>query len=301
MTISRHIATNEDVNKRVDVLLTRLTTYSRQSIQVWIKKGLVKVNGKKVKPSYTCVLNDDITWHEPEEEKLEIIPENIPLQIIYEDNDIIVVNKVVGMLTHPTQTEWSGTLVNALLNYTTSLSNASGEERPGIVHRLDKATSGIMVIAKNNAAHSQLVNQFIDRKVKRQYEAIVHGVIDHNYGIIKAPIGRNPNNRQNMTVINTGKDAETHFTVIKRYNNFTHVRCELKTGRTHQIRVHMQHIGHPLVGDSRYGKQADKTSNHLLFAQKLGFLHPKTDEWLTFTVECPTHFEKMLQRLNKMS
>lgn len=302
MSIHRHVITDEEVNKRIDALLAIHTEYSRQKIQSWIKGGVVKVNNRTVKPSYKCVLNDEIVWDEQEEEQEEIKPENIPLQIVYEDDHIIVVNKEKGMLTHPTQTVHTGTLVNALLYHTSSLSNISDEDRPGIVHRLDKDTSGILLIAKTNDAHLHLVNQFKTRLVERKYEAIVHGVLTHDHGIIKAPIGRDPNNRQNMAVVHTGKEAETHFSVIKRYNDFTHVRCELKTGRTHQIRVHMKHIGHPLVGDTKYGyRRAKKMDGHLLFAQKIGFTHPKTNEWMTFTVEYPTQFEKMIQRLEKMA
>lgn len=300
MKVHHHVVTEFEARKRIDSILVQLTNKSRQKMQLWIKEGLVNVNGRTVKSSYKCELNDKIVWEEKEEEMKEIIPENIPLDIVYEDEDIIIINKKKGMLTHPAQNTYQNTLVNALLYHTTSLSNLSGGDRLGIVHRLDKDTSGIMVIAKHNDAHEHLVNQFKARTVERKYEAIVHGVVQGDNGIIKAPIGRNPNNRQNMTVIESGKEAETHFSVIKHYNDFTHVKCELKTGRTHQIRVHMKYIGHPLVGDTKYGvRRAKKLDGHLLYAKKIGFVHPTKNEWVTFTVDCPTQFGKYLQRLEK--
>lgn len=301
MKTNHYIVTEEQNNQRVDRLLTQLTDISRQKIQKWIKEGSVKVNGQTVKPSYKCIENDEITWQEVEE-TYDVRPEKIPLQIVYEDEDLLVVNKEKGMLTHPTETVYEGTLVNALLNHTTSLSTLSGENRPGIVHRLDKDTSGLLIIAKNDEIHNQLINQFKERTVKRIYEAIVHGVVPHDSGIIKAPIGRDPKKRKNMTVIETGKEAETHFTVIERFNDYTYVQCELKTGRTHQIRVHLQYIGHPLVGDLKYGYRRDKQfDGHYLYAKTLSFIHPKKGEKMIFSVESPTYFNKMLQRLQKMT
>lgn len=300
MTVKHHVVTEQEANQRIDALLAKISGHSRQQVQTFIKDGLVKVNDRVIKPSYKCMLKDDVVWQEPEEETYEIKRENIPLDVVHEDDDIIVINKARGMITHPTPSIYQGTLVNALLNYPTSLSNLSGDDRPGIVHRLDKETSGLLVVAKHNQAHENLVDQFKARTVQRKYEAIVHGAIKHHQGIIKAPIGRSPANRQNMTVIDTGREAETHFEVIEQYHNYTHVRCELKTGRTHQIRVHMRHIGHPLVGDLRYGYRRDRQMDgHLLFAQKLSFSHPKTGKWVTYTVQQPTYFSKMLQKLLK--
>lgn len=295
MTNFQYKVTKEEAGKRIDVLISSLTGYSRQQGKKLIQKGNVQVNDQKIKPSYRCEIDDEIHWTKSGE-KEEIRRENIPLTILYEDTDIIVVNKARGMIVHPTRTIKQGTLVNGLLNHTSELSNLSGDERPGIVHRLDQDTSGVLVVAKNNKAHEHLVNQFKNRTVKRYYEAIVHGTIKHQSGIIKAPIGRNPNARYNMTVIESGREAETHFKVLKSNEQFTHVKCELKTGRTHQIRVHMRHIGHPLIGDKKYGKY-DLFEHHFLIAQKLTITHPKTGENLSFSVEYPTYFKKVLQKI----
>ena len=303
MTIKKYIVTEEDVDVRLDKLLTTLNeTYSRQQIQSWIKERLVTVNDQYVKSNYKCKLGDTIKWEIPEKEELEIRAENIPLNILYEDEHIIVVNKPKGMLVHPTQTETSGTLVNALMYHCKQLTNIKGEARPGIVHRLDKDTSGLLVAAKDNVSHEKLKKQFQEQTVERIYEAIVFGAMSHSSGIIKAPIGRNPKNRLQMAVVADGKYAETHFRVLERFKQYTHVQCELKTGRTHQIRVHLKYINHPIVGDELYvRKKTDLIDGQALFAKQLSFVHPHTNKRMTFTVERPDDFENLLQFLRNSS
>ncbi len=243
-------------NKRIDKVLTDLNKgASRSQIQSWIKDGYVLVNGEKVKSNYKCQLNDEIVWEEPEVQELEIEPENIPLDIHYEDEHLLVVNKAKGMVVHPSHGHRTGTLVHALLYHCQDLSGINGVYRPGIVHRIDKDTSGLLVVAKHDRAHEILSSQLQDKKVKRSYEAIVHGVIEHDKATIDAPIGRDPDDRQKMAVVESGKPAVTHFSVARRFENFSHVYCDLETGRTHQIRVHFQYIDHPLVGDPKYGRR----------------------------------------------
>lgn len=303
MTVKTYVVTEEDVDVRLDKLLTKLNeNYSRQQIQTWIKEQLVTVNDEQYKANYKCKLGDRIQWEIPEEEEIEIKPESIPLDILYEDDYLIVINKAKGMLVHPTQTETSGTLVNALMYHCKQLSNLNGDERPGIVHRLDKDTSGLLVAAKDNVTHEQLKVQFQEQTVERIYEAIVFGVISHSSGIIKAPIGRNPKNRLQMAVVSDGKYAETHFRVIERFKEHTHVQCELKTGRTHQIRVHLKYMNHPIVGDELYvRKKSTLIQGQALFAKLLSFHHPHTNERMTFTIDRPKDFEKLLHFLRNSS
>lgn len=299
-----YTVTEENNGVRLDKLLTNLNDeYSRQQVQTWIKKQNVKVNNEQTKANYRCKTDDIIEWNIVEEDiQITIEAENIPLQILYEDEYLLVINKPKGMLVHPTHTVKSGTLVNALKYYTKQLSTIGGEERPGIVHRLDQDTSGALVVAKDDATHEYLKNQFKNKSVLRIYEAVVFGVIPHDKGVIKAPIGRNPKNRLEMAVVSSGKEAETHFQVLHRYSQYTHVQCELKTGRTHQIRVHMKYMNHPIIGDELYcRKKSSLIKGQALFARELGFIHPKTEEWMSFVVEHPSYFKHLLERLSNMS
>lgn len=283
---------------RIDKLLVILNDgHARHQIQSWIKSGIVTVNDKQVKPNYKCRENDFITWYVEEKMPLQVEGEAIPLTIVYEDDSLLVINKPVGMLVHPTETIQTGTLVNALKHYTTNLSTLSGAERPGIVHRLDQNTSGVMVVCKNDETHAHLKEQFKQKSVTRKYEAIVYGVISHEKGVIKAPIGRNPKNRLQMAVVDEGKEAETRFTVLNRTDKYTHVQCELVTGRTHQIRIHMKYINHPIVGDPIYSRKKTTDIKHqALFAKTLGFIHPKTEQYVQFSVEQPPAFATLLQK-----
>lgn len=297
LDVFEHIVTEVEENIRLDKLLVSLNSeFSRQQIQSWIKENMVTVNNKLVKANYKCKPNDYIKWSVPLEKEITIEPEEIPLNILYEDDDLLVVNKPKGMLVHPTETVHSGTLVNALKQYTDDLSTLGGEDRPGIVHRLDQNTSGVLVVCKNDEAHAHLKEQFKQHIVKRIYEAVVHGVVEHDKGIVQAPIGRDPKNRLKMAVVSTGKEAETHFQVLERMNHYTHLQCQLITGRTHQIRVHMQYMNHPIVGDELYSSiKTDAIKHQALFARTLGFIHPRTKEFIEFSVEQPDDFKNLLQ------
>ena len=302
MSKQHFVVTKEYQNKRIDKVLTDLNKEaSRNQVQSWIKDGYVYVNGESVKSNYKCQLEDQIEWEEPEVQELEIEPENIPLDIKYEDEHLLVVNKERGMVVHPSHGHRTGTLVHALLYHCNDLSGINGVHRPGIVHRIDKDTSGLLLVAKHDKAHELLSEQLANKEVNRQYEAIVHGVIEHNKATIDAPIGRDPNDRQKMAIVESGKPAITHFSVVDRFEKFTHVYCDLETGRTHQIRVHFQYIDHPLVGDPKYGRR--KTLNvqgQALHARKLSFTHPMTGEQMTFTSEPPEIFQETLENVAKI-
>ncbi|MFS8500829.1 MAG: RluA family pseudouridine synthase [Caldicoprobacter sp.] len=293
-----------DDKKRIDVFLTeKLPGHSRSYIQKLIKDGLVSVNGQKVKCNFKvkpgCLI--DVTIPPPKEVSLQ--PEPLELDIVYEDNDIVVINKPQGMVVHPAPGNYSGTLVNALLYSCDGLSGIGGEIRPGIVHRLDKDTSGLLVVAKNDAAHQSLAQQIKDRTLKRIYWCIVEKNIKEDKGIINAPIGRHPTNRKKMAVLNspTAKPAITHFKVLERFGQYTLVEARLETGRTHQIRVHMAYIGHPVVGDSVYGsrKQKFNLKGQVLHAKKLGLIHPSTGEYMEFEAPLPPYFEDLLDILRR--
>ncbi|MEH7463169.1 RluA family pseudouridine synthase [Bacillus pseudomycoides] len=293
--------TEENKSERIDKFLAGVNNeWSRSQVQQWIKDGVVTVNGKDIKGNYKVKTNDEITVTIPEPESLDILPEDMNLEIHYEDSDVLVVNKPRGMVVHPAPGHTSGTLVNGLMYHCKDLSGINGVMRPGIVHRIDKDTSGLLMVAKNDMAHEALVNQLVEKTVTRRYQAIVHGVIPHDKGTIDAPIGRDKQDRQSMTVEENGKHAVTHFRVLERFNNFTHVECQLETGRTHQIRVHMKYIGYPLAGDPKYGpKKTFDINGQALHAGILGFIHPRTGEYLEFEAPVPQIFADLLNDLRK--
>lgn len=289
------------VDIRLDKALAILKdSFSRSKIQEYIDNELILVNGKKAKSSYKLSIDDEIIINDIPKEEYKLEGENIALDIVYEDNDLIVINKSKGLVTHPGAGNESHTLANALKFYSDSLSTLNGDFRPGIVHRLDKDTAGLLIIAKNDEAHAFLASQLSDHTLGRNYYALVLGVISENEGKIIAPIGRDDKNRQKMSVnLRDGKYAETYFKVLKRYSNCTLVDCALKTGRTHQIRVHMNYIGHPVIGDNVYGKGNRKLydDGQLLFAYKIHFIHPRTKKEMEFSVPFPDYFSKILAEL----
>ncbi len=275
---------------------------SRSQVQDWIRAGLVTLNGNSIKPNAKVAEGDRLAVAVPEPESAEIVPENIPLEVVYEDSDVIVINKPRGMVVHPAAGHSSGTVVNALLYHCKDLSGINGVMRPGIVHRIDKDTSGLLMAAKNDLAHASLAAQLKEHSVNRRYAAIVYGVIPHDRGSIDAPLGRDPHDRKLFTVTEKGgKRAVTHFFVTERFEDYTFVELKLETGRTHQIRVHMKYIGHPLVGDPVYGGRAGRTlgmSGQALHAGVLGFDHPRTGERLEFTAPLPADMEHALNILH---
>ncbi|PFU23888.1 RluA family pseudouridine synthase [Bacillus cereus] len=291
----------EQKNERIDKFVAGINNeWSRTQVQQWIKDDVVTVNGKAVKGNYKVKEEDEITVTIPEPEELDIQPEDLNLEIYYEDADVLVVNKPRGMVVHPAPGHTSGTLVNGLMHHCTDLSGINGVMRPGIVHRIDKDTSGLLMVAKNDMAHESLVNQLVAKTVTRRYKAIVHGVIPHDKGTIDAPIARDKKERQSMTVDENGKNAVTHFQVLERFKDFTLVECRLETGRTHQIRVHMKYIGYPLAGDPKYGpKKTLDMNGQALHAGILGFDHPRTGEYIQFEAPIPEEFEDVLNILRK--
>lgn len=284
-----------DKTGRLDKVVTNIfTDYTRSQLKKMIDDGNIKVNGDVKKANYKVNLGDEITFDKPEVKKLSLEPENIPLDIVYEDDDVIVVNKPQGMVVHPSPGHFEHTLVNALL-YHSPLSTINGTYRPGIVHRIDKDTSGLLMVAKNDMAHQSLAKQLKDKTNTREYVALVHGNIKEDSGTIDAPLGRSKVDRKKQAVVKDGRNAVTHFEVLKRYGDYTLVKCVLETGRTHQIRVHMKYIGHPLVGDQLYGpRKTLGNSGQFLHAEKLGFIHPRTNEYLEFTAPLPENFKKLL-------
>jgi 23S rRNA pseudouridine1911/1915/1917 synthase len=294
-----HTILEEQKGDRIDKVISSLNEeWSRSQVQIWIKDGNVLVNGQTIKTNYKCSLNDRIEITIPDPEELDVLPEDLGLDIYYEDRDVLVVNKPRGMVVHPAPGHLTGTLVNGLMFHCKDLSGINGVQRPGIVHRIDKDTTGLLMVAKNDMAHESLVNQLVDKTVTRKYKAIVHGVIPHDFGTIDAPLGRDPKERQSMTVVDKGKHAVTHFHVIERFKDFTFVECQLETGRTHQIRVHMKYIGYPLAGDPKYGpKRTLDLDGQALHAGILGFTHPRTNEYLEFEAPLPEDFEQLLVNL----
>jgi len=296
-----HIILEEQKGDRIDKAVSMLDSeWSRTQVQQWIKEGHVLVNGTPVKSNYKCSINDRIEIFIPDPEVLDVLPEEMDLDIYYEDKDVLVVNKPRGMVVHPAPGHLTGTLVNGLMAHCKDLSGINGVLRPGIVHRIDKDTSGLLMVAKNDMAHESLVNQLVEKTVTRKYKAIVHGVIPHDFGTIDAPLGRDPKDRQSMTVVDDGKHAVTHFHVLERFNAFTLVECQLETGRTHQIRVHMKYIGYPLAGDPKYGpKKTLEIDGQALHAGVLGFTHPRSGEYLEFEAPLPVDFKQLLDQLRK--
>ncbi|MEH7299611.1 RluA family pseudouridine synthase [Neobacillus drentensis] len=294
-----HTILEEQKGDRIDKVISSLNEeWSRSQVQIWIKDGNVLVNGHTIKTNYKCSLNDRIEITIPDPEELDILPEDLGLDIYFEDSDVLVVNKPRGMVVHPAPGHVAGTLVNGLMFHCKDLSGINGVLRPGIVHRIDKDTTGLLMVAKNDMAHESLVNQLVEKTVTRKYKAIVHGVIPHDFGTIDAPLGRDPKERQSMTVVDKGKHAVTHFHVIERFKDFTFVECQLETGRTHQIRVHMKYIGYPLAGDPKYGpKKTLDIDGQALHAGILGFTHPRTNEYLEFEAPLPEDFEQLLVNL----
>lgn len=291
----------EQKSGRVDkYLTTELDTMSRSKVQNLIADGYVIVNGETIKANYKLEAGDKVEVFVPEPEAVDVEAEDIPLDIIYEDKDIVLINKAQGMVVHPGAGNPNGTLVNALLFHIKDLSGINGEIRPGIVHRLDKDTSGILIVAKNDEAHVNLSEQLQNRTVKRKYWALVHGVLPHEHGTINAPIGRDPKDRQKFTVIKGGKEAISHFRVLERIQKFSLMEVSLETGRTHQIRVHLNYIDHPVAGDKIYGpKKSLEGNGQFLHARMLEFTHPRTGETMSFEAELPALFEETLDRLRK--
>ena len=292
----------EDAGMRLDAFLARsLEELTRSAAAKAIEEGRVLVNGKVPSKSLKLTGNEPIEFTPEEPAPIDAVPQDIPLDVVYEDDDVIVVNKPSGLVVHPAPGHPDGTLVNALLYHCgDSLSGVGGERRPGIVHRIDKDTSGLLVAAKNDFAHLALSAQLADHTMARTYEAVVCGNLRDDAGTVDAPIGRHPTDRKRMAVTQkNARRAVTHWSVIARYNGYTHIRCELETGRTHQIRVHMAHIGHPLLGDLVYGhKRPEKgLSGQCLHARALRFVHPRTGELVTFTCPLPEYFQDVLARL----
>jgi 23S rRNA pseudouridine1911/1915/1917 synthase len=289
----------EQKGERVDKALATLEAdWTRSQIQIWLKDEAVLVNGEPVKTNYKVRANDVITVTVPEVEELDIVAEDLDLDIVYEDEDVLVVNKPRGMVVHPAPGHATGTLVNGLMHHCNDLSGINGVMRPGIVHRIDKDTSGLLMVAKNDKAHVSLVDQLVKKTVTRKYTALVHGHIPHDKGTVDAPIGRDVRDRQSMAVIDKGKHAVTHFRVVERFGNFTLVECRLETGRTHQIRVHMKYIGFPLAGDPKYGpKKTIDFDGQALHAGVLGFIHPRTEEYMEFEAPLPEVFTALLEEM----
>lgn len=286
---------------RIDkVLNERLTDYSRSQIQQWIKEQHVSIDGKVIKANYKVSAGDHVLIEIPVPETLDLVPENMNLEIVYEDEDVVVVNKPQGMVVHPSAGHPNGTLVNGLLYQIKNLSTINDVVRPGIVHRIDKDTSGLLMVAKNDRAHESLAQQLKDKTSLRKYVALVHGEIPHEKGRIEAPIGRSKVNRKMQAVIEGGKSAVTHFEVLKRFEGYTLIELQLETGRTHQIRVHMNYIGYPVAGDPLYGpKKTLKGSGQFLHAKLLGFEHPTTGENMVFEAPLPEIFKKTLKQLQE--
>lgn len=303
MELFRFQITEEQEDERIDKCIAALIdSLSRSFIQKLIKDGKVSVNGQIVKANYRVKTDDDVSFVLPRAQEPDIEPEDIPLDILFEDDDVLVVNKPKGMVVHPAAGHYSGTLVNAVMFHCSGkLSGINGVMRPGIVHRIDKDTTGSIIICKNDIAHQSIAQQLKEHTIVRRYRAIVHGVIKEEEGCIDAPIGRNQNERKKMAVNpKNGKDAVTHFQVLKRFSSYTYIECRLETGRTHQIRVHMASVGHPLLGDSVYGPKKcpyPSLEGQTLHAMILGFLHPKTGEYVETCAPLPPYFEHLLSIL----
>lgn len=294
---------NENAERLDKFLTDQLPDLSRSHLQKLIKNGNITVDQGKVKPNYKLSVGNQVFVEIPDPEELDIIPEDIPLDILYEDQDILVVNKPKGMIVHPAPGHYSGTLVNAIMFHCRDhLSGINGVLRPGIVHRIDMNTTGSLLICKNDKAHHFLAEQLKEHSITRKYHAIVHGNLKEDDGTINAPIGRHPVDRKKMsTKAQNGRHAVTHYRVLERFGDFTYIECQLETGRTHQIRVHMSSIGHPILGDDVYGpaKCPFKLEGQTLHAKILGIVHPTTLEYMEFDAPLPVYFENLLRKLRK--
>jgi len=296
-------ASSEDKGKRIDKFISEnVPELTRSAVQGLIERGLVRVSGSNVSKNYKLRDGDAVEAEIPEPEPMDAVAEDIPLNIVYEDSDLLVVNKPKGMVVHPAHGNYTGTLVNALLWHCgDSLSGINGVIRPGIVHRIDKNTSGLLIVAKNDASHLKLAEQIKAHSFTREYEAVASGYFKEAEGTIDAPIGRHKTDRKKMCVTTeNSRNAVTHYSVIKQYGGYAHVKLRLETGRTHQIRVHLAYIGHPVLGDDVYGKAYKGIEGQCLHARKIGFIHPTTGEYMEFTSELPDYFVSILNKLEKM-
>ena len=287
---------------RVDKYISDNIALTRSAVQSLIEKGMVLADGKPAAKNLKLRGGESITVEIPEPEPMDAVPEDIPLNIVYEDSDLLVVNKPKGMVVHPAHGNYTGTLVNALLYHCGgSLSGINGVIRPGIVHRIDKNTSGLLIVAKNDDAHLKLAEQIKAHSFTREYEAVVTGAMKDKSGTVDAPIGRHKTDRKKMCVTQeNSRNAVTHYEVLRQYGGYAHLRLRLETGRTHQIRVHMAYIGHPVLGDDVYGKPCKGLEGQCLHARKIGFIHPSTGEYMEFTSELPDYFQAVLRRLEKI-
>ena len=297
----------DDVGKRLDIFISEANSVTRSAAQRLIENELVTVNDHPAAKNYRLRPGDEVETELPEPVPLDAEPQDIPLDVVYEDADLLVVNKPKGMVVHPAPGNPDGTLVNALLWHIRDLSGINGVMRPGIVHRIDKDTSGLLIVAKNDAAHLALAEQIKAHSFEREYQAIVVGTPRDECGIVDAPIGRNPRDRKKMAVVPNGRPARTHYRLLDRFDGFSHLSLTLETGRTHQIRVHMAHIGHPVMGDEVYGanrtrfekQTARLISGQCLHAKRIGFVHPTTGEFLRFDSELPEYFTELLRLLRE--
>ena len=289
----------EEGGKRIDAYLSETTEYSRNRIQTLLKSGCISVSEKTVKPNYVLRTGDRIVLEPPETVATDVVPQEIPLDIVYEDDDLCVINKPQGMVVHPAPGHTDGTLVNALLYHLGTLSTIGGVQRPGIVHRIDRLTSGLLVVAKNDAAHQSLSNQFRDHSAGREYLTIANGNFRDDHDTISAPIGRHPIDRKKMAIVPNGREAITHWQVIERFGTHTLLKVTLETGRTHQIRVHLASIQHPVAGDTVYGSAKPQLGlvGQALHGYRLHFLHPTRNENMTFSVDLPEYFRNALHKL----
>lgn len=301
----KHLITEEGAGRRIDSYISELLEdKTRSAVQKLIDDGNVTVNQTEINKNYRLKMGDEIDIVIPAPKMLDVVPQDLPIEIVYEDDDIIIVNKQKGMVVHPAPGNPDNTLVNALLYHCGErLSGINGVIRPGIVHRIDKDTSGLLIIAKNDAVHYKLADMIKEHNFLREYEAVVYGTLKETEGVVEAPIGRDPKNRQRMAVVlKGGKPAKTYYKVITQYDGFAHVRLRLETGRTHQIRVHMSHVGHAVAGDAVYGPKKCITAlrGQCLHAGKIGFVHPVSNQYIEFSSPLPQYFEQFLKSLRQL-